>query len=202
MTRAFDTFLLQYHATGSEKADGYSRDAFIGLDEGEKVEVFDLLVKELPWAADWLFFLDGEKAMAVAQALEQGMRGGGYSGVHWLQREMVKYSGDLRYQQHMVDDYPAYADSVRPQVIDSIAGTPMNATTLHFFRQVILTETCDDAQFRACWRYLHAIKVPRVTEADEANHERWLDILRNGDSEARQRALSELAPFESIALPP
>ncbi len=201
MTRAFDTFLRQYRATGSEKADGYSRDAFIGLAEGEKVEVFDLLVKELPWAADWLFCLDGEKAMAVAQALEQGMRGGGYSGVHWLQREMVKYSGDLRYQQHMVDDYAAYADSVRPQVIDSIAGTPMNACTFHFFRQVILTETRDDAQFRACWRYLHAIQVPRVTDADEANHERWLDVLRNGDSEAKQRALAELVPFESIALP-
>ncbi len=201
MTRAFDTFLKQYRATGSEKADGYSRDAFVGLDEGEKIEVFDLLVKELPWAADWLFFLDGAKAMAVALTLEPGLRGGGYSGVHWLQREMVKHSGDLRYQQHMIDDYPAYADRVRPQVIDSIAGTPMNATAFGFFRQVILTETCDDPQFRACWRYLHAIEVPRVTDADEANHERWLGILRNGDNDAKQRTLAELAPFEAIALP-
>lgn len=47
--------------TGSEKADGYSRDAFIGLDADEREVVFDLLVTELPFSADWLFFIDAEK---------------------------------------------------------------------------------------------------------------------------------------------
>lgn len=40
MTVGYDTFMKQYHAIGSEKADGYSRNAFIGLTSQEKEEVF------------------------------------------------------------------------------------------------------------------------------------------------------------------
>lgn len=39
MTLAFEKFMKQYRMTGSEKADGYSSDAFVGLEESEK-EVF------------------------------------------------------------------------------------------------------------------------------------------------------------------
>lgn len=44
MTVAFDIFMREHHATGSEKADGYSRNAFIGLSPQEKEQVFRLLV--------------------------------------------------------------------------------------------------------------------------------------------------------------
>jgi len=56
MTLAFEKFLGQYEMTGSDKADGYSRDVFIGLNYRERDIVFDLLAKELPWSAKWLFF--------------------------------------------------------------------------------------------------------------------------------------------------
>lgn len=42
MTAAFNEFMRQYKMTGSEKADGYSRSGFAGLDEDEKNEVFNI----------------------------------------------------------------------------------------------------------------------------------------------------------------
>jgi hypothetical protein len=45
-------FLTKFGSTGSEKADGYSRNDFIGLTECEKKTAFDYLVLELPWEVE------------------------------------------------------------------------------------------------------------------------------------------------------
>lgn len=74
MTAAYQTFLKQFHATGSEKADGYSSDAFVGPDEAEKDQVFGLMRSQLPWGAEWFFMLDPVRAIGVAKALESEMR--------------------------------------------------------------------------------------------------------------------------------
>lgn len=55
MTSAFNEFLRRYKITGSEKADGYSQSAFIGLNEHEKEEVFKILVMELPYSVSGYF---------------------------------------------------------------------------------------------------------------------------------------------------
>jgi hypothetical protein len=67
MTLPFEKFLRQFKMTGSEKADGYSQDVFVGLDEDERKSVFEILVTELPWGLEWLFFLDVQKALTVAK---------------------------------------------------------------------------------------------------------------------------------------
>jgi hypothetical protein len=124
MTLAFETFMRQCRLTGREKADGYSRDAFIGLAPNEKDIVLQKLASELPWSAEWLFFVDEQKALAIAKEKEQSLRGNPYQDVFRIQQQLVKYSGDLLYQKHMIEDYPKYIDELKPLVVDAKLGTP------------------------------------------------------------------------------
>lgn len=197
MTVAFDKFLKQYQMTGSEKADGYSRDAFEGLDEHEKEAVFKLLVQELPYSAEWLFFLDAEKAVVIAKEEEQKLRGNGYASVYMLQEELLKHTGDLLYQDHMIEDYPSYVDNLRPLVVDSIARTPANPTTVAFLKQVVLTEVNTSAVSRAARELVAAVNVPRATEADEEKYSRLIKELRSENVDAELKAFKQIAKFEA-----
>lgn len=94
MTAAYQTFLKQFHATGSEKADGYSADAFVGLDEAEKDEVFELMRSQLPWAAEWLFKLDPVRAIGMAKPLEIEMRRDSYQRTYMLELEALGVGRD------------------------------------------------------------------------------------------------------------
>ncbi|MYN19495.1 hypothetical protein GTP81_22385 [Rugamonas sp. FT107W] len=150
----------QYQATGGVKADGYSRDVFEGLNADEKAAVFNLLATELPFSAEWLFFLDAEKALIAAKDEEQKLRGNGYESVYMLQEQMVKYSGDLLYQRHMIEDYPGYISNLKPLVVDSIGRTPVNTAMVDFLRQVILREVNPGAVARAERRLSAALNIP------------------------------------------
>lgn len=195
MTLAFERFMQQYNATGSEKADGYSRDALLGLDEHERKKVFKLLETELPWSAEWLFLVDAKNAFIVAKAKEEKLRGDPYANVYMLQEQLVKYSGDLVYQQHMIEDYPNYIDSLRPLVVDSIDRTPANEATREFFKKIILVEVNSSAVARACRHLLNSLKIPRKTEEEERKYKQLMSELRSDSAQVKRRAISELKRY-------
>lgn len=192
MTLAFEKFMRQYESTGPEKADGYSQDVFLGLDENEKKKAFELLVTELPWGIEWLFFLEPQKALAVAKDREAKLRGKSYADTYMLQQQIVKYSGDLRYQLHMIDDYPGYSESVRPLVVDAIHSTPQNENTMAFFKSVILTEVSGSAVARASRHLLDALRVPQVTPAEKENYRAMVAELRSDDTQRKLRTIAKL----------
>lgn len=169
MTSVFEKFMRQYKMTGSEKADGYSQDVFVGLSENEKRTVFELLVTELPWEIEWLFFIDPEKALRIAKEKESKLRGDPYGHAYLFQQQIVKYSGDLLYQKRMIDDYPGYPERVRPLVVDAIHRTPKNEDTVAFFKHVVLVEVNASAVARASRHLLDSLKVPQATEAEKEN---------------------------------
>lgn len=193
MTAAFDEFLRQYKMTGSEKADGYSRDAFLGLEGHEKEEVFGLLVHELPHSVDWLFFVDAKKAFHITKEREKALRGNGYIPVYMLQKELVKYSGGLTYQNHMIEDYPSYTDRLRSSAVKAVADTPLSKVAIDFFRQVIMTETHIDAVTRAALALLHALRIPRDTELEKKKYKQLKDDLRSENVQVKLNALTYLA---------
>jgi hypothetical protein len=199
MTAAFEKFMKQYKMTGSEKADGYSRDAFIGLDEREKEAVFELLVTELPWEVEWLFFLNPEKALVVAKNLEEKLRGNMYGRTFMLQEQLVRYTGDLLYQKHMIEDYPTYAESLRPLVVDSIGRTPTNEATIGFFKQVIMVDADASAVDRASRRLLESMKVPRATAADEDTYRRLVGELRSDKVQVKLNAIARIDKYKAIS---
>jgi hypothetical protein len=169
MTSALKLFMKEYQMTGSEKADGYSVDALVGLSGKEKEIAFELLLKELPWSAKWLFVLDGQKAASVTREIEEEMRNKDGEDVYILQQQLVKYTGDLVYQQHMIEDYAKYRDKVRPLVIDAIDQTPTNQAKIDFFKHVLLIEVNSSAVTRAARHLLDTINFPRITDSDKAN---------------------------------
>jgi hypothetical protein len=197
MTSAFEKFMKQYKMTGSEKADGYSRDVFIGLNEHEEEEVFVLLTTELPWSAEWLFFLNPAKAAVVAKDLEKKMRGDPYKDTYMLQRQLIKYTGELDYQTHMIEDYPNYPDSSRPYVVDAVDGTPINQAQLDFFKQVILVEVNSTAVARASRHLLDAKKFPRISEIDKKKYDRILNELRSDSVQVKKRAIAEIDKYQA-----
>lgn len=199
MTVAYDKFLKQYHATGSEKADGYSRDAFIGLTPQEKEEVFRLLATELPWSVDWLFFVDAERALPVVKEAEQKGRDDPYGDTYKLQAAIVNHTGDLTYQEHMIEDYPAYHKRKKPLVVDAINRTPANETTIDFFKKLILTETNEDAVAGASMYFLDVLNVANATQHDRVVYDRLLDELRSDDTSAKLRAIAQAESAAGLA---
>jgi hypothetical protein len=108
MTTSFDEFMREHRMTGSEKADGYSSNVFVGLSAEEKETVFSLLENELPWSANWIFVVDPIRATAVLKELVEARRGDPYGGVYMAQQHLVRHTGDLLYQKQMIEDYPGY----------------------------------------------------------------------------------------------
>jgi hypothetical protein len=200
VTTAFENFMRQYKMTGSEKADGYSDDAFVGLDEHEKEVVFKLLVTELPWSVEWLFFVDREKALAVAKEEEARLRGNPEEHVYMLQQKIVKYAGELNYQMRMIEDYPHYVDRLKARVVSAVNSTPVNKETVEFFKKIIFSEVNGDAVARASRHLLDAIKLPRGSEAEKKNYDRLVSELRNDDVKVKQRALALIRKYEDIIL--
>jgi len=190
MTIAFDTFMAQYNRTGSEKADGYTRDAFEGLTESERETVFQLLVSELPYSTEWLFFVDPVRATAVAKEAEQKMRGDSYEHVFLLQEYLVKYSEDLTYQEHLIEDYPAYVDRLKPLVVDAVARTPANESTVAFFKKIILIETNESAANRAAQWLLMTTEFSKGAEADEERYLDLVDQLTDPDFDVRRHMVA------------
>ena len=197
MTAAFSEFMRQYKMTGSEKADGYSQSAFIGLDEHEKEEVFNILATELPYSVQWLFFLNKERALPLVKQEEKKLRGDGYARVYMLQEELLDHTGDLSYQKHMIEDYPGYVDYLKPLVVDAVGRTPPTVESVSFLKQVILTETDSDAVARAARRLLNALKVPRVTEADQTNYRKLIGELRSDNIKEKLNVFMRLTKLET-----
>ena len=200
MTAAFEEFMRQHDMTGSETADGYSPDVFIGLEDRERECVFKLLTDELPWSADWLFRLDAERALTVAKEKEKELRGRSYGSAYMLQKVMTKYSGDLLYQKHMIEDYACYDVRLKARVIDAIDCTPTNAETISFFKEVILTEVDTDAVASASIYFLDAMKIPAANDAEKRIYNRLLDELRSEDVRIKLRAISETEKFRDDLL--
>lgn len=196
MTAAYNEFMRQYQATGSEKADGYSRDAFIGLDPQEKQEVFKLLQTELPYSVDWLFYLDAEQALPVVKEKEEAWRGDRAKRVFLLQQALVKYTRDLVYQDHMIEDYPNYIDYLRQHALDSISRTPANAAIVELFKQVIFTEADDELVFSAADGLLTALEVPCSTEREIQQYQRMIDQLCSHDVQEKLRAFGRLVKYK------
>lgn len=183
--------------TGSEKADGYSMDAFTGLSEQEKEIAFEFLLKELPWSTKWLFLLDAQKAVLAARETEEEMRNKDGEDVYMLQQQLVKYTGDLVYQQHMIEDYTKYRDKVRPLVVDAIDRTPTNQAKIDFFKHVLLIEMNSNAVTRAARHLLDAINFPHSTDFDKANYDRLISDLRSDDTRVKGNALGKIQKYES-----
>ena len=197
MTAAFEKFMRQYKMTGSEKADGYSKDAFVGLEEHEKVEVFKLLQTELPFSVKWMFLLAPEKSIPVVQASEVELRGKAFAPVYLLQEKLLEFTGDVQYQNRIMEDYWHYDEGMRPRVIDALARTPPKKSVTDFYKQIILVEANSSAIARAAGALLEVMKVSRTTDSQKAAYDRFLSVLRGEDTEAKLTILKELMSFES-----
>lgn len=197
MTLAFEKFMKQHEKTGSEKADGYSDDAFLGLAEHEKNIVFSLLLKELPWSAEWLFLVDEERAVAELVEKERQLRGDGYEHVYLIQRSLLKHTGNADYQKHMIEDYPFYINRLKPLVVESIGRTPVNKELIEFLKKVILAEADGSAVARASRHLLGVLKFPNNSEIEAVNYKQLDKDLRGENTQAKQRALVKLEKYES-----
>lgn len=197
MTEAFSEFMRQYKMTGSEKADGYSKNVFLGLEPSEKEEVFRLLMTELPYSVNWLFFLNAEKALVIAKEMEEKLRGNAYASVYMLQEQIVRHAGELAYQAHMIEDYPGYIKTLKPLVIDAISRTPANKNIISFFENVILTEADSSAVARAARALLAAVKMPRITAAEEICYRHTVNELCSDSVDVKLRAIRQLLKYKA-----
>ncbi|MYM73113.1 hypothetical protein GTP56_13030 [Duganella sp. FT134W] len=187
MSAAFDEFMRQQRMTGSEKADGYSPNVFVGLSEEEKPIVLSLLLRELPWSAEWIWVVAPDNAEIILREWIDARRGDPYRHVYMALQSLVRHTGDLRYQQQMIEDYPSYHDDLKHQVVDAIHYTPVNVETINLFKHVVLEDADADARFSAAYSLLDSLQVRQ-----NAEYERLLGHLRSEDLQLRAAALAQL----------
>ena len=192
MTTAFDTFMVQYQMTGSEKADGYTRDAFDGLTESESETVFSLLETELPFSVRWLFVVDPVRAYEVVKIAEAKMRGDSYRAPYLLQEQLLIHSGDMQYLRRMLEDYPVYVDEQKASVVNTVGRLPAHQDTIDFFKKIILFETDSDAVFHAANELLIALAFPRQSESEKQQYRQFLKQLTDESAEVRSHALEQI----------
>lgn len=138
------------------------------------------------------FFLDSEKAVAVVKQEEKIQRGDKYKRVYMLQENLIEYTGDLIYQTRMIEDYPHYVDYLKPLVVDSIGSTPVNASSISFLEQVIMTETDEDAVASATRRLLAAMKISRATDVEKKLYDNLESKLRGNDIDEKMITFAKL----------
>lgn len=197
MTRAYENFLRQYQAIGSEKADGYSRDVFEGLELQEKADVFKKLQSELPYTVDWLFLLDPAEAASIAKEKIHLWRGDPGKRVFLLQEAVIEHMGDLLYQEQMFQDYPHYADYLRPHAVRSISRTPSNVAKINFFKQVILVDANEEAVFEAADALLNMLGVPSSSDGEIQHYQYLQDRLCSQRVQDKLNAFTELEKYMS-----
>jgi len=196
MTSAFEEFMRQHRMTGSEKADGYSPEVFVGLSESEKEIVFKALESELPWSAKWLFELDKDRALTVLKNLEEKLRGDPYEDVYMMQFQLVKHGGDLCYQKHMIEDYFNYPENSKFRVLNSIANTPVTDELRNFLKKVILVEANDDAVTTASIYLLKSVGLKKTTKQEKEKYDRLMDRLCDDKIEIKNAALANVERIE------
>ncbi|RAM61757.1 hypothetical protein [Herbaspirillum rubrisubalbicans] len=193
MSTTFNNFIKQYHRSGSEKADGYDKSSFIRLADHEKKSVFEMLVSELPWigAIEGLFLLDPVRALEICKKEEEKLRIAG-SAAYMLQPFLVKYSGDLIYQRHLIEDYSGYYDDLKPKVVDAVSRTPITTDSIEFFKSVVLTEANTSAVARASRHLLDALRLPHDEDEDKARYQQLLVDLRSENIQTKLRCLEKI----------
>jgi hypothetical protein len=77
-----------------------------------------------------------------------------------------------------------------------VGKTPVSPASIDFLKEVILTETNSDAVARASVALMDALRVPCVTEEEQANFWRLNDELRKENIPRKLKALSYLAQYE------
>lgn len=138
------------------------------------------------------FLLDPDNAINTAKAELQRLRGDPYAAAHLLQVQLLSYTGDLQYQQDMVDDYDTYADYLKPQVIRTLWSTPGSKNVTALFARVICEEADPDTRASASIGFLRALNVPHHGAEEKSDYDRLYAQLRSNDPESRRQAIDEI----------
>lgn len=120
------------------------------------------------------------------------MRGSEYAPVYKIQEELLEYAKDIVYQSHMIEDYPGYADSVKPLVVDAIGRSPANGAAVNFLIQVILAGGNDSAVAGAALGLLRMLKIPRTNKLEEECFQRLMGELCSENKQIRMMVIDEI----------
>ena len=197
MSAAWDRFERQLHTTGREKADGYSAAHFEGLTAEERARAFDLLRQEArvdPTVAEWLFHLDPTRAEAACLDLIDQERGDPQFPAFVVERALCEHTGDLRYQQRMIDRYPGLPADQKLRALEHLGRTPATTPLRRHLEGVLLHETDQDLLASAAYHLLRAHGQPYTTDADKARFRDLLVRLSDPSLPTRQQTLRTLAP--------
>jgi hypothetical protein len=123
----------------------------------------------------WLFFLDAHKASLVVKEKEVEQRGDCHAHVYLFQKHLVNQCGDMKYQQHMIEDYWNNTDSLKSLVVNAIATTPVNSATISLFREIILSEIDENAIASASINFLESMGFSYSCEDEKRPYHRLMN---------------------------
>ncbi len=195
MSAAFDAFLNQFNATGSNKADGYSATCFDNMTPDEKLRAFEMLSDEIeavPQSAQWLFYIDDKKALAVCEPIADKMSQDPYSGSFIIYYYLLANTKNLAFQKKLISLYSTLPEHLKPLAIEHIGKTFATKDLSEFLKSILPTETNDVAVNRAAFHFMRAHAVPSRTEEEKQRYRSNLASLKDKILDVKLRTISSI----------
>ncbi len=193
MTKTFDNFLEQYHSSGSQKADGYNKSHFYGLTAKEKEKAFELLINEsiAPGVADWLFYLDKERAENLLKNEINHSNKDSMSGIHRLYLALYRNTHDKRYQNLLIDGFFSYSELDKCEALLAIKSTgPDSNRILELYKKIIFSSNNSKVITSAADLFLRHIKQPCESENDRKEFYSIRKMLESDDLKTKTTGLN------------
>lgn len=143
MSFAYEVFLTQFNAVGSEKADGYSKKMFEPLNQEEKKRAYSLLLNELPaspYNAEWLIFLQPSQGVLDCENAAEKMKSDPTSGVFIVYYYLWEYTKQEHYIDQIIDLYAKVISRHQKLIIRLLGKIPLEKSFSFLKKIFLLTE--------------------------------------------------------------
>ena len=195
MTDVFEKFIKQYNSIGSQKSDGYDKSFFDGMTDLEKEKAFEMLVQELiaPGVIEWLYYLDLAKTKKSLINYISNLKKNEMDGVHRLYAFMFKQTGDKKYQDLLIDNYPNYPDREKRQAIWLIhASKPERAKEIALYIGIIKSSIRTKGLSTAADFFLRINGFTLDTEEEKKEFYRLRKDLESSDPALKEIAINNI----------
>jgi len=196
MTKTYQSFLRQSNAQGREKADGYDRSHFDGLDDTEREAAFIRLTEEAKYDHTcfvWLFYLDRNRARATCLALLQNGELSDELCPVEAYRCLFVHFGDPAHQTAMIESSRLVRSAYdKPTAIVIALRAGNSPEVRNYLKEVVLGESDAETVHTAAFEFLCLYEIPRDSDANRAIFNHFEEVLRFGSTSEKQRVLVQV----------
>jgi len=194
MTNTFSHFKNQLHSKGSQKADGYDKSHFDGLNENEKNEAFNLLKKEsvAPGVPEWIFYLNRSKAKEYFDDYIE-KNNSETPGIHRVYFQLYIETKEKHYQNLLINNFFNYPNRDSREALWLINGCDFeNFMKIELLKKIILNHSPTKAVITASDFYLRLNGFNLSTQEEKDRFYEIRSLLSSNSIDSKMKAITKI----------